>query len=249
VTVARRAFGTVNANVLRSPAISVSAKAVYCLLTTYADESGACWPSNETLAKALGVTDRTIRTLLSELIEKGVIRREPRFKDGRQTTSVNVLIEIETSGRGETYFPPEEEAGFRQNKTSKNKTTTTPSTKVEVSEIQSTEGFDAFWGPYPKKVGKQAALKAYLRITKTVDPACILSGLLSQQAFLTDQKKRGFCPDPATWLNAGRWDDEVTPRQEVRPPAGSPEWYEWREQRPGEMHEAYQLRLNGGSWD
>lgn len=243
-----------NANVLRSPAISASAKALYCLLTTYADEAGVCWPSNETLAESLGLTERTIQNLLAELVDKAVIIREPRFMEGRQVTSVTVLIEIETSGRGETYCTPGGETGFTQNKTIKNKTIkNSPSTKVEEG-VQSTEGFDQFWEPYPKKVGKQAARKAYLKIVKTVDPACVLSGLLSQKQFLIDQKKRGFCPDPATWLNDGRWDDEVTPlrhskQREDRPEAGSPEWYEWRVQKPGEMHDQWQLRLNGGSWD
>lgn len=153
-------------------------------------------------------------------------------------------VKVEATG-GFLPHPVEEDSSSTP---SSKKVRTSPSTKVE-ERVQSTESFDDWWAVYPKKAGKQAALKSYLRIVKTVDPACLLSGLVAQEKFLIDQKERGFCPDPASWLNAGRWDDEVTPRQEVRPMAGSPEWYEWREQKPGEKHDQWQLRLNGGSWD
>lgn len=187
------------------------------------------------------LSERELDRALKCLIEKGCIEW---VRASAKDSTRKCRVKVEATGRN-VPLPVRDETSSTP---SSKKVNNSSSTHVD-GDVQSTEAFDAFWEPYPKKVGKQAALKAYLRIIKTIDPACVLSGLLSQQAFLIDQKNRGFCPDPATWLNAGRWDDEVTPRQEVRPEAGSPEWYEWREQRKGEKHDQWQLRLNGGSWD
>jgi hypothetical protein len=127
----RRAFGTVSADVLRDPNISTSAKALYSLLCTYADDDGVCWPSNETLAQALG-SRASVKRWLVELADHGVLVREPRFVEGRQTTSITRLVESSSDVRhrgvtddppeGRTDDPPEGLAGEPQNKTSRNKT-------------------------------------------------------------------------------------------------------------------------------
>ena len=76
--------------------------------------------------------------------------------------------------------------------------------------------FEAFWAVYPKKVGKQDAIKAW-KTTKKTRPAIdkiIVS--VSQQTQSTQWQKDGgqFIPNPATWLRAGRWDDvPVQPSQ------------------------------------
>jgi len=76
--------------------------------------------------------------------------------------------------------------------------------------------FDEFWKAYPKKVGKAAAKKAYTRIKPTKElHAKMLAAI--ETAKRSDQwtKDNGqFIPHPTTWLNQGRWDDEleVTPK-------------------------------------
>ncbi|NCB64533.1 MAG: hypothetical protein EOM52_13275, partial [Clostridia bacterium] len=70
--------------------------------------------------------------------------------------------------------------------------------------------FDEFWGAYPKRVGKQAALKSWKRIAPTAE----LHGKIMQAVNVQkrwDQWCRDngrYIPNPATWLNQGRWDDE-----------------------------------------
>jgi hypothetical protein len=76
----------------------------------------------------------------------------------------------------------------------------------------SRNGFDAFWDAYPRKVGKLAAQKAWKKL-KT--PASILPKILEaidrQRASPQWTKEGGqFIPHPATWLNQGRWEDDVT---------------------------------------
>ena len=80
--------------------------------------------------------------------------------------------------------------------------------------------FDTFWAQYPRKVGKQAAIKAYAKSLKLTTPERILEGvkLLKSE---TAGKEPDFIPHPSSWLNAGRWDDEPSTKQS-RPASSSP---------------------------
>lgn len=71
--------------------------------------------------------------------------------------------------------------------------------------------FSEFWQAYPKKVGKKAALGAWKRIK--VDAA--LFDKIMQAVAAAKQSEQWlreggrFIPNPSTWLNQGRWDDEL----------------------------------------
>ena len=73
------------------------------------------------------------------------------------------------------------------------------------------ERFDAFWKVYPKKVGKEDAKKSFLRIKPSEQ---LLAAMVAKVKELCEseqwRKDRGkYIPNPSTWLNQGRWDDEV----------------------------------------
>ncbi|MDR2513878.1 MAG: hypothetical protein LBD02_01570 [Christensenellaceae bacterium] len=83
--------------------------------------------------------------------------------------------------------------------------------------------FDEFWASYPKKVGKEAARKAWNRIKpdkalRERIAAAIATAKESQQ---WNRENGRFIPNPATWLNQGRWDDEYTPATPEPPRAGT----------------------------
>ena len=73
------------------------------------------------------------------------------------------------------------------------------------------ERFAEFWATYPKKQGKGAAEKAFLKISPTAGLhetmiAAIRAAVLSRQ--WREQNGR-FIPNPATWLNQRRWEDTL----------------------------------------
>ncbi len=76
--------------------------------------------------------------------------------------------------------------------------------------------FEAFYRPYPRKAGRDAAARAWASAITRAAPAEILAGLMRQLPELTSREPK-FIPHPATWLNQGRWQDEVAPRSLVRP--------------------------------
>lgn len=71
--------------------------------------------------------------------------------------------------------------------------------------------FDAFWIAYPKKVAKENAISAWKKIKMDdILFAKMLKAIKDQKLSDTDKQ---FIPNPATWLNAKRWEDEVVSTQ------------------------------------
>lgn len=71
--------------------------------------------------------------------------------------------------------------------------------------------FELFWAAYPKKVGKADAMKAFAKI-RDVDVQTMIAAIEAQKKSRQWQKDDGqYIPNPSTWLNQGRWQDEVMP--------------------------------------
>lgn len=72
------------------------------------------------------------------------------------------------------------------------------------------ERFKEFWAAYPKKIGKDAALKAFMKRKPSADLVSKMITAIEWQK-QTDQWTREsgrYIPNPATWINQGRWEDE-----------------------------------------
>jgi len=82
--------------------------------------------------------------------------------------------------------------------------------------------FEMFWEAYPKKVGKTAALKAWNHVNPddTLYARIIASITASKTSDQWQRENGRYIPNPLTWLNQGRWDDEypmpVTQAQQPR---------------------------------
>nr|DAG18150.1 MAG TPA: replisome organizer [Caudoviricetes sp.] len=97
--------------------------------------------------------------------------------------------------------------------------------------------FDVFWLNYPKKVGKDAARKAFSKVKVPVET--LLSAIEQQKCSRQWQEDGGqYIPNPATWLNQGRWQDEL-PRPE------KPGWEDGRRQLDADEAAAIR-RMFGG---
>jgi hypothetical protein len=68
--------------------------------------------------------------------------------------------------------------------------------------------FETFWSSYPKKVGKDSARKAWNKTKPLLDD--VLAALHWQRDSEQWKKNSGqFIPNPSTYLNQGRWQDEA----------------------------------------
>jgi len=120
-------------------------------------------------------------------------RRRAKAKDPlTPVNSVNTRkpqlahVHVDTDIEGETYDNGEE------------------CTKVSLA----LKGFSEFWKAYPRKIAKKAAQRAWKTLSE-VSLETILAAVEAQKKTKQWQEKR-FIPYPATWLNRGSWEDEVT---------------------------------------
>ena len=87
----------------------------------------------------------------------------------------------------------------------------TETEKKETAGAEASLCFEDFWNVYPRKVGKKAAGTAFKKIKPS--QKLIIKMIETVEAFIKSkqwQNENGrFIPNPATWLNQGRWDDEI----------------------------------------
>lgn len=100
-----------------------------------------------------------------------------------------------------------------QNRTRELKLSTAPDGTVSATTPEAL--FTQWYSCYPRKVGREAARKAFDKALKKIEFEKLLAATIrfSQDPNLPSGTDRQFIPHPATWLNQGRWDDEpLSPR-------------------------------------
>ena len=85
--------------------------------------------------------------------------------------------------------------------------------------------FGDFWNAYPKKVGRAEAQKAWRKQFPAGDVDGITLPAIERQKKSAQWTKDGgqFIPNPSTWLNQRRWEDELPEpaKQQPSAPSGS----------------------------
>lgn len=110
---------------------------------------------------------------------------------------------------------------LQKNLQPKDSSTNNPSTKNQNNgSAVAPPDFVRFWKAYPLKKAKQAALKAWKKINPDKQFAeTIISAVEKQKRWEDWIRDNGqYIPNPATWLNQGRWEDEE--RRKAKPDDG-----------------------------
>lgn len=111
------------------------------------------------------------------------------------------------SERKRTQANAAKEKEKEKEKTKEKENITSPPTPSEGAD----ERFEKFWSVYPKKIGKGAALKAFKKIKPSAELLqTMVNAVEAQKQSQQWTKDNGqFIPNPATWLNQERWNDEL----------------------------------------
>jgi len=192
-------------------------------LADMADEEFSCFPGQDRLARMIGASVDTVQRALKALEDDGLIERQARRREDGYRTSDRYRLRVGTSYRNmrsenltpqslaphtamSTILTPHS-AGVI---TSKNHHESPDMLELDIPPESGPGSFAEFYMAYPRKVGKEAARKAFLLATKKVDASVILAGA---RRYASDPNLPGkqFIPYPATWLNHGQWDDEALP--------------------------------------
>jgi hypothetical protein len=99
------------------------------------------------------------------------------------------------------------------------KTETETETKRKDLSTDTADEFDRWYSRYPRKEAKDAARKAFIKARRSTSFQELLSGL-DKYVIQVNGKERQYIALPATWLNAGRWQDEIP--DDNKPAANSP---------------------------
>jgi len=190
---------------------------IYWTLQRHADKSGTCWPSLDTIADANHLSRMHVTRCLAKLEATGWITRSKRATmRGLSTSTLYTVFSSPSTDGCNTRRTSDEHASVvdvtrTRPKLDENQTPPLPP-RGETDALTYGEDFLAFWAVYPSKTGKGAAYKAWqkLRPSKALQSQMI-DAVTSQRSSVKWTKDGGqYIPNPATWINAGGWDDETT---------------------------------------
>lgn len=196
--------------------LSDFARLLYSDITALCNRQGYCSASNGYFAEVFGKSARTISATIASLAKCRYITIE-MIRDDATNAVIGRKIWVQASAQAATEKvadPIEENFQYiKENITSINNNPLTPTGESEL--------FDQFWAAYPKHVAKKPARRAWDKLHADADLlAKILAALEWQKREDSWQREAGrFIPNPATWLNARRWEDE---KQAGKPPESKP---------------------------
>lgn len=179
------------------------------VLSNYADEDYRAWPSQKTLMGDTGMSERTVRDKTNWLVEHGLLAIETtKHAFGTKLTyTLNPPAEFAGPHRQNTVYPPAETAAPHRQNLQNPPAKSAANTIIEPITKDSIVGFEKFWLACPRRIGKEAARKAYEKARKTTSDSELLEGIRRYAATRAGQDEQ-YTVHPATWLNQGRWADE-----------------------------------------
>lgn len=184
-------YAIIPADVRYCKALIPMARLLYSEITALCNKEGFCWATNSYFAELYEVAPTTISEWVGQLIKHGFIKVEIPDKVHRKIYLTLREKPKQASGKAEAYPSGKAEANI-----------TSVINKINKSGV----GFEEFWKAYPKKVEKKKAEAKWNRLKKFEQEA-ILADLPKRKA--TDQWQRGYVPNPMTYLNGERWNDEL----------------------------------------
>ena len=78
--------------ILRNPDISIGAKTTYSLFLSYAWHNDCCFPGQDTLAKALGMSIGSVNAFIKELEASGLIEITRRGQGKTNLYTINFVV-------------------------------------------------------------------------------------------------------------------------------------------------------------
>lgn len=205
--------------------LSPAAFRVLANLARRADKRRRCWPSVIGIAEVCRMSRPTAMRAIEELERAGWVKCDRR--KGKRTTYCLGLGKPERSSTltGKDALPvnaADRSKPFTGKKEAPHRSTvlTTPVKNFDPKGIHSGNPkrksnarvragvCEEIYAAYPRHVGKLAAIRAIEKaIRGGADPAMLLERVKAFAVTSRSMETR-FVPHPATWFNAGRWEDE-----------------------------------------
>lgn len=199
-----RGFTIVSNDVAQDARLSMRALGLLVRLLSRPDN----WETNsETLAREFGVGRDQMQGVLRELSSFGYMSLvKHRHPDGKISSRWHVFDEPETSKPEPGKPAPGNPYAGKHSAIKKNLDNKEP---IQSMASLREALFDRFWKAYPKKVGKDAAQRAFDKRKPDADLTDKMVETVETWKKTSEwmHENGKFIPNPATWLNQGRWKD------------------------------------------
>lgn len=220
--------------------------------------------SRNHLAVETGISEQQARTAIKHLISTNEITIQStseyslitvvNFEDyqGNCKGATSQSTKRATIDQPTTNQPSTNDQPLIKNDKKDKKDKNDKNTNSTANAVAFTDGFAEFWGNYPKKKDKAAALRAWNKLKPDAELlAVILKAISEQKTTIEWTKERGqYIPYPASWLNGRRWEDEIDSAQkasydmaEIKRSQAQDKIEYIPKQKPGETDEQYQERI------
>ena len=192
------------------------AKLVLIGIANHHGDNGA-WPSIATLARYANASERSIQRDIKHLQDLGELvvevhggESKGQYKSNKYWISISGVSESQI--RGDKLGSGVTNQVIRGDKLGKSGVTHLSSKPSIETYIETYTHFDKFWGVYPRRTSKRAAMKAFESAMGRASVDDILAGAIR---FANDPNlpQGEFIPYPTTWLNGDRWDDGPLPER------------------------------------
>lgn len=178
---------------------------ILSIKNNWLDNDGAVYIfyTQDKLSEIMNISKRTITNVINQLKENNLIDVVQQGRGLPAKIYVKKLKPNTNASRNDFIESNnEQEDEIKEEKQVKEKSKT---------ENKQQEYFSIFWASYPKKVGKGAAEKSWKKIKPTKD---LLEKMLNaietaKQSMQWNKDNGQYIPNPATWLNQKRWEDEI----------------------------------------
>ncbi|WP_137843829.1 hypothetical protein [Microbacterium sp. 2FI] len=159
------------------------------------------------IAEETGLTAEQARRAVEKLIEGGFLRAEQQHGFARKRSYAPVYSHLADSPDGEDARSKRRVRQIDLADSPDEPLYRDRETETLLAPPEPTATFAEFYLAYPRKVGKEAARRAFDKAVKSVDPRMIVDAA-HRYAADPNLPDKQFIPHPSRWLNAGRWDDE-----------------------------------------
>jgi hypothetical protein len=195
---------------------------VLLVIADHASDDGTeAWPSQATIAAKASISIRTVQRAVNSLVAAGYLWMEKgaggsaNCREDRRPHRYTINIK---RLRGDIESTREERGDIEADNGA---TLATPTGRLSRpmnhpnKPSNETPEFDLFWKYYPIKVGKAAALKAWVKAIKIESADVIMAGAIR---YADDPNRHpSFTAHASTWLNAHRWNDSALPPRVLTP--------------------------------
>ena len=147
------------------------------------------------VANGDGLINRRLEEIRSRTLEISEKRSEAGRAGGKASAKANAVASAKQTGKQNSSSQSQSQS---QSSSSPSETHNTGARDLR---------FSRFWQTYPKKVGKGDARRAFDRAEKKGMEIDVALAAV-ERCKSTAQWQRGVIPNPSTWLNQERWEDD-----------------------------------------